>query len=343
MNELRELGSPLASIPPVPAFEAPPGYFERFPANMLELVASQQELPAHLKEAKSHAYTVPEEYFNAFPARMLELATATHEPSEALKQANTIPYKVPEKYFDAFPTRMLDLAIGLEYSAILNQAGNNPYTVPAGYFEELAHRMLAMANVADAAPREEIAFLSPLLSSLDKKMPYSAPEGYFNELTDAVAGQPEEKLSSMMSYLRDEQVYEAPAGYFEELPAMMIEKIGNRQRARIVSFSTSKILRYAAAALIAGVIATGGWFYAYKGSPYKLGAVADASAPVIPGNVSEDALKLYLEGNIAAPEVSLTPAAEIKETDMKEMLADISDEELLKYADKNSLKSELIN
>ena len=72
-----------------------------------------------------------------------------------------------------------------------------------------------------------MVYLSPLLSKLSKRMPYSVPQGYFEGLEESlissvqVSGQSAreelEKLSPLLSSLNKEMPYSVPQGYFENL------------------------------------------------------------------------------------------------------------------------------
>src|SRR5690606_895056 len=65
-----------------------------------------------------------------------------------------------------------------ELGSSLPESAENVYSVPAGYFDNLPARMLERIK-AD----EELSTLSPLLQGLSKKMDYSLPEVYFEQLT----------------------------------------------------------------------------------------------------------------------------------------------------------------
>lgn len=135
-----------------------------------------------------------------------------------------------------------------------NLQGNsgNIYSVPPGYFDGFAEQMLRLVK-AD----ESLAWLS----SLPKEMPFEVPAGYFNELDekimDFIRMHPDhqtsreelESVSPLLSSISKGPVYSVPNGYFENLTPR-IEK----QEATVISMTGRKWLRYAAAAVIAGVI-----------------------------------------------------------------------------------------
>lgn len=235
-----------------------------------------------------------------------------------------------------------------EISPVVAQAGfENPYDVPQGYFDNFAAILLQRIKAGEASTaKEELETLSPLLSGLSKKTPFSAPAGYFDELTDnAVAGAKAidfvngelENLSPLMSSLKGKNVYEVPAGYFEQLPAQMLQK-AKSQPAKVVSMNfTRKVVRYAAAAVVAGLIVAAAWMY--MGSKETEPGLAGIEL------ISDEALENYVENQVVSlAETTIIAAnAEIEAEDLKDMLADVSDEELQKYVDQFSAKDEVTN
>lgn len=219
-----------------------------------------------------------------------------------------------------------------------------PYQVPDGYFDKLAGEILQRVKAADVGSvQEELAALSPFLSRLEKKTPFQLPAGYFEELTDnAVAGakaiefvnEELENLSPLMNSLKSKQVYEVPSGYFEQFPAATLEKAKAIQPAKVISMPLNrKIFRYAAAAMVTGIITLAAWWFTRPGE--------EIVPPVVVENiekVTDDELQRYLESQTVAPDeipVS-TNTDEIDSNDMTDMLADVSDEELQQYLEKYS-------
>jgi hypothetical protein len=198
--------------------------------------------------APQNVYTVPAGYFEGLAAQVLsrikamETASVSDELSHlsaVLQNTSTqTPYTIPVGYFEALPGRMLDIirTNSMDASNELNELSpllsklskQLPYTVPAGYFETLEATALSNSTTAKAAEEsvsEELATLSPLLGGLKKEMPYSVPAGYFDNLA-AEKNTPEIK------------------------PA-----------AKVISFTSRKWFRYAAAAAVIGLIATIGFMF----------------------------------------------------------------------------------
>lgn len=258
-------------------------------------------------------------------------------------------YEVPAGYFEALPGRMLGLVKGAEGedSPVLPAKKDNPYQVPQGYFDNFAASLLQRIKASEAkSAQEELETLSPLLSGLGKKMPFSTPENFFEELSEnAVSGAKAidfvnvelENLSPLMSSLKDKQVYEAPAGYFDQLPEQVLQKVKS-QPAKVVSMNfTRKVVRYAAAAVVAGLIVTAAWLYIGNGNTGKNIAGIE--------QISDEALESFMESQDVAPAETtlLAVNAEINPDDLKEMLVDVSDEELEKYVDQYSANENSTN
>lgn len=144
-------------------------------------------------------------------------------------------------------------------STLANMAPQNTYSVPKGYFEELANLVLSRIRAnASHSVAEELSHLSPFLSGLSRKMPFTVPDGYFEnietagwehmETEPASAHEELARLSPMLSGLKKEVPYDVPQGYFENL-----HELRTKQSAPVVSIGR-KWLRYAAAASVIGII-----------------------------------------------------------------------------------------
>src|SRR5690606_31911008 len=99
---------------------------------------------------------------------------------------------------------------------------------------------------------EELSTLSPLLQGLSKKMDYSLPEGYFEQLTpdtemvsDSQSASEEiAQLSPLLNSIDRRNLYSVPAGYFENLAVIP------ETSAKVVSITRKNWFRYAAAAVV---------------------------------------------------------------------------------------------
>ncbi|MFT3825710.1 MAG: hypothetical protein QM731_17450 [Chitinophagaceae bacterium] len=295
-------------------------------------------------------YKVPVGYFEGLATQALQLIQDKN--STVLAPLKNSPYSVPQGYFESLAGILLQhIQQGDVTSSILTtEAGNNPYTVPAGYFDTLPAVILGRIKTEKATnAAEELEVLSPLLSKIGKKPPFSTPEGYFNELPDnASAGaqaiefvnEELENLSPMMRSLQQQQAYKVPAGYFEALPQQLLQAT-QQQTAKVVSFSfTKRILRYAAAAVVAGLIITAGWLYTSNTSippdSNKLAAIEKIKQVVTDSlhNFDDQDLQSFLENQEGAlTENTAIASNDLQPTDVQDMLGDVSDEELQQYLD----------
>ncbi len=153
-------------------------------------------------------------------------------------------------------------------SSLAGLAAQNIYSVPDGYFEGLAGQVLNRIKAMEAAnAAEELGYLSPMLSNMSKQLPYTVPAGYFEGLEEQLmqtvrnsndyqtATEELETLSPLLSGLKKEMPYSVPQGYFENL-ATDINTQANKTETKVISLGSRKWFRYAAAAVVVGVIAT---------------------------------------------------------------------------------------
>ncbi len=138
----------------------------------------------------------------------------------------------------------------------------NVFTVPDGYFKMLAEKISTRILL------EQKSHIN-----LDKNNSPQVPEGYFDSLSDIIlskikkkeAEKDEEefqKLFPVLYSLKDKNVFEVPANYFEEISHQVVAKIKDNRPAKVISIH-SRWWKYAAAAVIAGVITLGSlqWFH----------------------------------------------------------------------------------
>jgi len=124
----------------------------------------------------------------------------------------------------------------------------NVFTVPEGYFIDLD---------------EKIA--TAVFLQVDKKENFQkVPEGYFDSLSNKILSKIKEEeesaeseiksLSPVLHYLKEEELYSVPEDYFHNLSDRILNKV-KEQNAKVVTFhSVKKWWKYAAAAVIAGII-----------------------------------------------------------------------------------------
>jgi len=141
-----------------------------------------------------------------------------------------------------------------------------------------------------------------------------------------------------MKCLKNKQVYEVPEGYFDTTAAIILNKAKQQEPAKIISVGfRKKVMRYAVAAVISGIIVLTGYLYSGKGSatvPDIAGATAKIPDQEIENFLNNNTVAL---ADIGTDADSLSTAtiedAGTNADDTKDLLADISDEELQQYVD----------
>ncbi len=225
----------------------------------------------------------------------------------------------------------------------------NVYTVPAGYFDGLAAQVLNRIKAMDAAnAMEELSHLSPTLSYTSKLVPYNVPEGYFDSLAERAiqavrvsndylqkesfgqtAKEEIETLSPLLSGLKKEIPYSIPQGYFEEL-TKNISKEENKPSAKIISLTSRKWFRYAAAAVVVGIIAITGFLVTGNEKEPGVKALAKLSRDVKKmDETQKDKLMDFIDAGLNGQEtVQANPGSK---SEIKDLLQGISEEELTDF------------
>jgi hypothetical protein len=274
-----------------------------------------------------------------------------------------IPYQVPADYFERLPLQVLALVKNTpgETAALSSLPRANVFEAPHGYFDNFPGLMVSRIRAMESdSPGDELKELSPLLSGIGKNVPFTLPEGYFQDLSqDVVAGvkaiefvqQELEIVSPLLVQAKGRQVYQAPPGYFEKLPEIILKKVRKNAVKRVISIPSMKnVYRYAAAAVLTGMLAIGAWLFFNNGtsvgpdnemtSANNQGIVS----PAVMEKLSDEEIIRYLDKNeVYIPENYSMAATDMKVDDLKELLTDFSDEELQQYLDNHSVSRDIIN
>jgi hypothetical protein len=173
---------------------------------------------------------------------------------------------------------------------------------------------------------------------LPKEIPFTVPDGYFNELDEEIleiirrhpdyqnSREELESVSPLLSSISKRPVYSVPKGYFENFKPGAEKK----KETRIVSIASRKWLRYAAAAIIAGVILMAG-VIAFnnnnKGSADKTLAKFEKEVKKINDVKSTDTLIDFMDAGLNEKELASSQRS-IKTDDVQRLLKDISIDEL---------------
>ncbi len=224
--------------------------------------------------------------------------------------------------------------------ATVNQ--QNVYTIPVGYFDGLAAQVLNRIKALEAKNAvEELGYLSPSLSNISKQLPYAVPAGYFEGLAEKVmqlvresndyqtSKEELEILSPLLGGLKRTMPYSVPQGYFESLGEKR-----NKPAARIISITSRKWFRYAAAAVVTGVIVLAGFIYFISRNnvdpveqPY---AWVKKSIKEIDKADIDAFVKLADEELTNQAAVATSP---VRPEEIKELMKDVSDKEIQDFLD----------
>jgi len=261
------------------------------------------------------------------------------------------PYNVPVGYFDGLAAQLLNRIKAMEAANAVEELGylspvlsgsskQMPFSVPQGYFERLAEK--AMQSISESSDyqtaNEELATLSPLLNGLKKEMPYTVPQGYFEGLsnnalqsvtdTNQTANEELATLSPFLSGLNKEMPFSVPQGYFESL-SENISKEESIPAAKVISITSRKWFRYAAAAVIIGVVVATGLLFLGGGEKEPGGkALAKFTRDVKKmDDTQKDNLMDFIDAGMNGDETAQV-STDNKSAEVKNLLQGISDDEL---------------
>ena len=267
-------------------------------------------------------------------------------------------FLAPGNYFETLADKILErIKTGVLDEGFLtrNEVNtSNLFSVPGGYFEGFADKLMSRIHASEQAisPMGELAILSPLLDSIDRKMPYSLPAGYFAGLAEQVmevsrATEPLALVDADQSLLNlgleNKNPFQVPDGYFDGLAATVLNGVAEPVSAKVISIPRKlSWLKYAAAAVVIGVIGTASLLFFNKQVHLKHTDPLQSLA-----QVGEQEMMNYLE-NQSSPAVSLDTTNSIayidlnNDSDPKDLLNDIPDNELQQYIDDHVSAKDLI-
>lgn len=116
--------------------------------------------------------------------RQTDIANELMQIAPGINWPADVPFEVPAGYFEHLPAAIL-LQVQLEE---LRTAPEQTLSVPNGYFEDLPLAILQRIKVEEATQQtahpvqSELAALSPFLSAIPKAVPFTVPNGYFENL-----------------------------------------------------------------------------------------------------------------------------------------------------------------
>lgn len=164
--------------------------------------------------------------------------------------------------------------------AVADISTQNPYSLPAGYFETLPEVILSkIIGMTEGK--------SAVLDVAGKKLPLQVPEGYFTGLSDSILekikksqGQSASteliELSPLLAGISKNNLYVVPEGYFDSLSTHISGEINVPAATKVISiFSRQTWMRYAAAAVVILIMATGTYLLSEKTNSFGSEIVAN--------------------------------------------------------------------
>lgn len=202
-------------------------------------------------------------------------------------------YSVSPSYFDQLPTEIMKkINTGTEPSYFFSH--ENPYAVPVGYFGSLSEEILKRVSQEKQTESEELEAIAPILNTIGKKSLYKVPDDYFDSL---------------------------------KIPT--VEATIAQQPAKVVSGrSFAKLYKYAVAAAFIGVMLVGMFLFLQRDDE-GLQKANPVTAEV--KKLSDKDIEEFLKNTSAADDVTLTPATNKQEIDVKKSVSEMSDQEIQKF------------
>lgn len=231
-------------------------------------------------------------------------------------------------------------------STLATVTPQNVYTIPVGYFDGLAAQVLNRIKAMEAKNAvEELDYLSTTLSNISRQMPYAVPANYFEGLAERVmelvresndyqtSKEELETLSPLLSGLKKTMPYSVPDGYFESLAEKR-----NKPAAKLVSITKRSVFRYAAAAVVTGIVVLAGFIYFNTRNavdpveqPY---AWVKKSLKKVDNADIDAFVKLADEELNNQATVAINP---VKPEEIKELMKDVSDKEIQDFLDETTV------
>ena len=246
LNELKELSSAVANLPRVNIFKVPDGYFDALSSQVLiQVHAGEAENLKTFKEA-----SVPEGYFENLASNIMARIKKESLSDTAL-ETNSIS----------------ELVAGI--------GNQNIYSVPQQYFDDLSYSIISqIKNEIITNAFSETNSISTLVAGIGNKNIYAVPQNYFNDLSTNIIAQIKNSLSNsvteetlavseLVAGIGNKNIYTIPQGYFNGLAEHINRKLFTP--AKVVSMKNRfTAFRYAAAAVVTGVIGLSAFFLVNK-------------------------------------------------------------------------------
>ena len=138
-----------------------------------------------------------------------------------------------------------------------------------------------------------------------------------------------------MNSLKSKNVYNAPEGYFDSLPEKILAEAKKQPPAKVVAFRpVRRIMQYAVAAVVIGVMVIGAWFMQQPVND-PIGPITKIESGIQKAS-DQEMLDFIQNDELPFGERLLNTDGEMDESDIKAMLADISDNELEQFVNEST-------
>ena len=216
-------------------------------------------------------------------------------------------------------------------SSLPLEKGHELYSVPVGYFEGLAESILQNVKISLLSSSEELEEIAPLLASLPKEMPFFVPAGYFSDATEGVSDWVKDDSPPQFLQSAKQMPFSVPDGYFESLPAIILKIVAPRNAKIISIHSSRKWLRYAVAAMVAGIIVISSVLY-FGNNNQPIDPASESYEWVATNlkNVPDKELDDFINTTYINPS-TLANTNKSTKTEIRRLLKDISDSEINKF------------
>lgn len=223
-------------------------------------------------------------------------------------------------------------------SLIPLEKGPELYSVPDGYFEGVAQSVLQKLKTDALTSSEELEEIAPFLATIPKKMPFSVPEGYFIQTTEALSDWVKDESLPQLLQSGKQMPFTVPEGYFESLPAIILKKVSPKE-AKIIPISSSrKWMRYAAAAMIAGIIAVSSILYFGNNNNQSIDPASESYEWVAKNlkGVPINELDEFINATYTNTS-TLANTKTVDKSEVRKLIKDIPDSEINKFLEEVSI------
>lgn len=220
--------------------------------------------------------------------------------------------------------------------AVANIGNTNLYQVPAGYFNDLPAQILYAIKEVDTLQKTDI--------------PYQIPAGYFDGLSNSILSKIKlvnnksnsvnevavelAVIAPLLNTINKANIFYVPGEYFENFSVNIVSE--QPIPAKVINFAnrTRKWVMYAAAAMLAGIIATGTIIFlnnSNKTIDLSYQKISQINVNTDISKLSDDEISNYLSASSPASSDLLNDNDSDDTLDIQDYLNNTSDDEIQQY------------